>query len=105
MAKIYDTKRWKKLRLYKLFEDPICQYCNKSAATEVDHRIAVENGGDPFEYENLMSACKACHSRKTYYVEILGRKTIPIKGCTDSGDPLDPDHWWNDGTTRAESEK
>jgi hypothetical protein len=65
------------------------------AATEVDHIKAISAGGSPTDWTNLASACHTCHSRKTYYIEVLGRDRVPVKGCDPSGRPLDPEHWWN----------
>lgn len=88
---IYNTSRWKRLRLVKLRQDPLCEYCpgdRKKAAVDVDHFIAIEAGGAPFDLSNLRSACKSCHSQKTANGEML-------HGCDEDGIPRDPRHTWN----------
>ena len=47
----------------KLARRPMCESCG-SAATEVDHIVALSRGGTN-EMDNLRSLCKSCHSRKT----------------------------------------
>jgi 5-methylcytosine-specific restriction protein A len=57
--------RWRRLRLIILRRDPMCRWpgCNK-ASTDVDHRIAREDGGTDAE-SNLWGLCHSHHSRKT----------------------------------------
>lgn len=98
--KFYNSRAWKRLRKQKLAADPLCEYClpgKITAATDVDHVVAIEKGGDPLAWDNLRSACHECHSRKTYYIERLGEDRVPVKGCDAMGRPLDPAHWWNEG--------
>lgn len=64
--RFYQTAKWAKLRAVKLIDYPICEYCHTEIATEVDHFIP--HKGDielALDYDNLRSACKPCHSRKT----------------------------------------
>lgn len=91
----YTTSRWKRLRVAKLRETPLCEYCPPSCpkpATEVDHKVAIRNGGDPWAWENLASSCHECHSSKTA-ADKAGREW-QRKGCDERGLPLDPGHWW-----------
>ncbi len=96
----YSTAAWQRLRLAKLARDPLCQYCptgTVTAATEVDHRKAIKDGGDPWAWDNLVSTCHSCHSRKTYHVDVLGKDRVPVRGVDpETGRPLDPAHWWNE---------
>ncbi len=96
----YSTAHWQRLRLAKLGQDPICEYCADgvvTAATEVDHRTAINNGGDPWAWDNLASTCHPCHSRKTYHVDRRGLERVPVRGVDpETGRPLDPAHWWNE---------
>ena len=88
---IYNSKQWKRLRLYKLRLTPLCEYCDPARprpAAEVDHFTAIADGGAPFDLDNLRSACKRCHSQKTAHNEQL-------KGCDENGMPRAADHWWN----------
>lgn len=87
---IYNSKRWQRLRAQKLRDEPFCEYCPASRrlpASEVDHYIAISNGGDPYDYDNLRSVCHSCHSKKTASGE-------RVKGCDKNGLPLDPTHPW-----------
>ena len=70
LRRLYHSRMWRRLRLKKLTADPFCEYCEEdrqALATEVDHYEAVEDENDPrmWDYLNLRSACKRCHSRKT----------------------------------------
>jgi 5-methylcytosine-specific restriction protein A len=64
--KLYSSKAWRKV---KLSMDPLCERCRLMGllkpATEVHHRIAVRDGGDPFDVAGLESLCKPCHSRES----------------------------------------
>lgn len=63
---VYNSKRWKLLRRRVLFEQPLCatEGCDE-IATDVDHIVAIEDGGDPWARDNLTGYCHPCHSRKT----------------------------------------
>lgn len=71
--KMISSKEWKRLRLMKLRNNPLCEQCKSNGvvvpATEVHHIIPVESVvGESqmyalmFQYNNLMSLCHACHS-------------------------------------------
>ena len=58
-------RRWRKLRLLKLAQEPICETPNCGrAASQVDHKLAKAKGGED-ELSNLRSLCASCHSKKT----------------------------------------
>jgi 5-methylcytosine-specific restriction enzyme A len=63
--RFYARKHWETVRRRKLFEQPLCELCDVALATEVHHRIALEDGGEEYAPENLVSTCKPCHSRET----------------------------------------
>ena len=67
--RLYASKAWRRVREVKLAMDPLCERCKANgrieAATEVHHRIAVRDGGDPFDVAGLESLCKPCHSRES----------------------------------------
>lgn len=95
----YNTAAWKRLRKAKLHRDPLCEYCpagTLTSATCVDHEKAISDGGDPFDWSNLRSACDPCHSRKTARGTEAGavKSDRPMKGCNPDGSPLDPNHPW-----------
>lgn len=88
---IYNSARWRRLRVTKLRDCPLCEYCppaRRRPATQVDHFIAIDDGGEPFDWDNLRSACQVCHSQKTARGEVL-------HGCDVNGIPRDPRHDWN----------
>ena len=70
--KVYQTERWKRLRLGKLHSHPTCEICDArgiiSLAVDVHHADSVTNyDGEMLLYkaydaDNLVSLCKECHS-------------------------------------------
>lgn len=105
MGRIYDTSQWKRLRKLYLSLHPLCEVCSKmdkvTPATQVDHVIAINEGGEPFALDNLMALCSHHHSRKTVLRDGgLGRAPSDeslIKGCSTDGMPVDPQHPWHRG--------
>jgi 5-methylcytosine-specific restriction endonuclease McrA len=102
--KAYKRKRWERLRERKLTEDPFCQcpQCQAEGrwrlADEVDHVVPVERGGGMFDWNNLRSMSKQCHSRKTLREDVL-KQPARIRGADpETGRPLDPRHYWNEQT-------
>jgi len=63
----YDAT-WRAVRLAHLCREPLCRFCAEigrtTAATEVDHIVALADGGT-HAASNLRSACHSCHSRRT----------------------------------------
>jgi len=60
-----------RLRHRLLSASPICVRCRTALATEVDHILALANGGGN-EDDNLQCLCAGCHELKT--LEDLGQK-------------------------------
>lgn len=69
---IYQTARWRTLRLVKLADAPLCERCAQNGkvvpAVDVHHIKSFTSTDDPIErkrlaydYDNLMSLCKECH--------------------------------------------
>ena len=89
----YSMAIWHSIRHQQLLREPLCRACSAAgrvkAATEVDHIIA--HGGDwnAFLTGALQSLCGDCHRRKS---SLAHRKS---QGFDEHGEPLDPDHWWN----------
>jgi 5-methylcytosine-specific restriction endonuclease McrA len=64
----YDSPAWRQVRLVVLERDEhLCQLRGpkcKVAATEVDHIIRPEDGGDWYAVENLRGSCKPCNAAR-----------------------------------------
>lgn len=98
----YHTSAWKKLRLAKLAEEPLCYACRLYGRTveaiAVDHMKAIAAGGEPFPpLDGLMSLCESCHNEKTATMDGRSRKPFArrFKGFDASGNPIDPGDDWH----------
>lgn len=98
----YNTSQWQRLRAIKLGASPLCEYCapgREKPANQVDHKVPIKDGGDPWAWDNLASCCQSCHSRKTASEDgAFGRaksRDKPLRGCDVQGRPIDRRHWWN----------
>jgi 5-methylcytosine-specific restriction enzyme A len=63
--KIYNSRRWRRLRELALARDPICKACNAEAARIADHVKPIKRGGAEWSLDNLQGLCVACHQVKT----------------------------------------
>jgi len=94
LGRVYDRAAWRKLRDAQLAVEPLCRHCREqgrtTAATDVDHILAINDGGDAWDGENLQSLCRSCHSRKT-----RGDQVGLQRGCNADGFPTDRRHHWN----------
>lgn len=61
----YNTAKWKRTRRAVLHDQPLCPEPCGAIATDVDHIIAIEDGGNPWARSNLQALCHACHATKT----------------------------------------
>ena len=71
---IYQSAQWKRLRTLILSAHPQCEWymndgdrlmlCPRDA-TDVDHIVPIEEGGAPWDEENLQALCHSHHSSKT----------------------------------------
>lgn len=52
---------WKRIRAEVLCEEPMCQICKRTPATEVHHRASSHEGGTRAR-ANLLAICRGCHS-------------------------------------------
>ena len=67
---IYDTKRWRDLRLLKLQLNPCCEICGGVENLHVHHIVSMFDGYyDPQTYDklaydinNLQTLCEKCHN-------------------------------------------
>lgn len=58
--------RWRQVRLRILARDGYrCRLCGRAGRLEVDHVVALQFGGKPFDLDNLMTVCVGCHREKT----------------------------------------
>jgi 5-methylcytosine-specific restriction protein A len=66
---LYDSPRWRALRLAQLKQEPCCRACaaNKrvTPAVVADHITPYRDGTDFFDATNLQSLCTPCHARKS----------------------------------------
>lgn len=72
--KIYQSTKWKELRLAKLMQQPLCELCLKEdkvvLAVDVHHITSFMSTTDhlkriylAYNPDNLMSLCKECHQK------------------------------------------
>jgi 5-methylcytosine-specific restriction endonuclease McrA len=95
-ARLYDSSKWKRLRLNQLQSSPLCAYCLKlgriSNATIADH-IKPHKGNESLFYspDNLQSLCKHCHDS----VKQQQEKSGIVRGSDINGWPIDNARGWN----------
>lgn len=72
-----STTRWRTTRATQLHDHPMCQHpdCHR-LAVEVDHIVPLAEGGDRYNFANLMSLCLPHHQQKTVQDSLRG-KTRP----------------------------
>ena len=69
-ARLYNTRRWRRLSKMHLAENPLCVTCEKAGRVEmgaaVDH-IEPHRGDEGLFWDeaNWQSLCKSCHGKKT----------------------------------------
>jgi 5-methylcytosine-specific restriction endonuclease McrA len=88
VGRIYDTRRWQRLRKHKLREHPLCEACLQIGQIEpaiaVDHRVRIATGGEPYPaLEGLASLCARHHNAKTR-AEQMGEENYILKAATFS---------------------
>ncbi len=82
---VYQTKRWKQLRISKLYDDPLCELCLshgvRTPAEDVHHVISFMSTDDKYrrhrlayDRNNLQSLCRACHQYQHHQV---GEESTP----------------------------
>jgi 5-methylcytosine-specific restriction enzyme A len=66
--KIYNNSRWRKLRLLKFANNPLCEHCLLvgivTATTDIHHIVPIDI--DPtlsYSYQNLLALCQECHHK------------------------------------------
>jgi len=68
---VYNTTRWRKLRINYLVNNPICEECKLNLSIDVHHITHISEGRNKddmkrigFNEKNLMALCKECHKEK-----------------------------------------
>lgn len=81
---IYKTQRWVKLRNQYVSFQPLCEHCLGFGIIKdgkiVDHIIELEDGGEPYEWDNLQHLCHSCHNAKTGREASKRRRKAKNKG-------------------------
>ena len=73
-----NQTRWLEVRRRVLDRDGWrCQVCGLPGRLEVDHRVALADGGGEYEPANLQALCRACHFGKTRRENEARRGTPP----------------------------
>lgn len=72
---LYHSTRWTRTSQLYRKEHPICEQCLRDKkcnqttivrlGTSVDHIVALKDGGDPYDWNNLQTLCALHHNRKT----------------------------------------
>lgn len=66
---IYNSRRWRNLRLQVLYNEPLCRHCAEQGlvmpATVVDHITPITQGGAIWDVSNLQPLCTTCHAQKS----------------------------------------
>ena len=96
--RLYDTRRWRKLRDIVLSEEPLCRLCgqmNRVTPSKIaDHIIPHKDDPDLFwDRDNLQALCKLCHDSAKAIKDHSG----VYPGCDIDGFPIDPNHPWGKG--------
>lgn len=90
-ARPYSTAAWTRVRALQLRRSPLCVFCVlmglTKQATDVDHIEALSDGGAAFDFENLRSLCRECHSRVTSAWR-AGRDQVVLGVNPETGHPV-----------------
>jgi 5-methylcytosine-specific restriction protein A len=93
---LYDSARWKRMRVHQLSCEPLCRMCKQRdvirGACVADH-VVPHKGSEQlfFNDRNLQSLCRDCHTITKARQEHRGY----LQGCDSQGSPLDPQHRWH----------
>ena len=62
---LYDTRKWRALRKWKLSASPICERCRRAPAEDVHHVKPVREFPElALALDNLEALCKRCHAKE-----------------------------------------
>ena len=86
MGRLYDKRRWHRVRARKLARDQICEGCDEQPSRHVDHIQPLDKCGAEYDPANHMALCIPCHTEKTG-CDKTGRQWIMPKhrGCNVDG--------------------
>lgn len=66
---IYDSMQWRRLAKQHKRENPLCVMCLKEGIVTpvycTDHSLPINEGGSPFDWNNLQSLCRSHHESKS----------------------------------------
>lgn len=95
MSRLYDRQRWHRVRARELARDPVCEGCEEQASMHVDHITPLDQGGAPYDPENLQALCIPCHNEKTA-ADKAGRPWVRPRdrGCDVDGNPRVREPWF-----------
>jgi 5-methylcytosine-specific restriction endonuclease McrA len=62
--RFYDSPKWKYVRDQRRMHSPMCEVCRVHIGEEVDHVVAMSDGGEPYAFSNTQHLCKRCHAVK-----------------------------------------
>jgi len=66
IERLFNTRRWKKLRDYTMMTNPICLLCKNKPAEELHHIVPVRKDFELFFItSNLAPLCFECHIKVT----------------------------------------
>lgn len=109
-GRVYDTRRWQRVRANQLRREPLCRLCitegqaTPRPAQHVDHITPISAGGSPFDPSNLQSLCPPHHSSKTAQdKQGIAFDDWELRGCYPDGSPRDPRHPWYSGPPRFDA--
>ncbi len=95
----YSSGKWQRLRGWFIRRNPVCVWCLRPAEV-VDHILAMKDGGEALNDNNLQSLCNSCHQRKR------GQEAHHIRGGgVKSLGPLVPDRHPSLADTAAKFEE
>jgi len=77
---IYDNEAENYAKYHNI---PFPKLEDKRIQFEVDHKIAIVNGGDEFDVDNLQVLCEECHKKKTKNDLKISVRTDPMYSTTE----------------------
>jgi 5-methylcytosine-specific restriction endonuclease McrA len=90
----FSTRRGRRRREARLrLDDRLCVMCRSigviAEAVTVDHIVALQDGGEPFDLNNMRSLCLPCHKQR--------HGAWPkVRVDPETGLPIGGGHWWSE---------